>query len=107
MEISNVVIRSRPMHKLFKKLSDFFKKRSESRQQLTYSFNNILYPTANCCIIRYEIINQRRKFELVMQGDFKNQYRLKSEDSNYVPEDFNFEEIIRNMRHKAHEINIG
>lgn len=105
MEVKNVIIKSRPLHKFFKKLSDIFKNLSDSRQQTEYAFHSVIYPTANSCIVKFELVNQRRKFELMFQGNFASHYRAKSTDENYIPNDFNFEEVIKNLKNRAHEIN--
>ena len=56
---------------------------------------SVNFPSAFCMLIRYEIINTGQKYEIVMQGDYQDQYRSwKESEEKEIPEAVRVEWLI-------------
>lgn len=68
----------------------------------TINVISVTFPSAFCLLIRYEIINNAQKFEIVLQGDYQDTYRAwKENDEKEIPDSVNVEMLIKYMHQNA------
>ena len=60
----------------------------------TVNVISITFPSAFSLLIRYEIINTGQKYEIVLQGDFKKQFKEWKENQELDAHSVNAESII-------------
>ena len=92
-------------YRIWKKRLEKARRMVERFEDLTIDIGNILLPTSSSMIIKFTILNRKEKYELVLQGNYQDLYKKKSEGQEITPEDINAEEIIRRKFSDAHRIN--
>jgi len=66
---------------------------------------SVNFPSAFCMLIRYEIINTGQKYEIVMQGDYQDQYRSwKESEEKEIPEAVRVEWLITENHANAKQV---
>jgi hypothetical protein len=76
-------------------------------EEKTVNLISVNFPSAFCMLIRYEIINTGHKYEIVMQGDYQDQYRAwKESEEKEIPEAVKVEWIIKDKHGNAKLVSI-
>jgi hypothetical protein len=74
-------------------------------EEKTVNLISVNFPSAFCMLIRYEIINTGQKYEIVMQGDYQDQYRSwKESEEKEIPEAVKVEWIITENHANAKQV---
>lgn len=81
-------------HKFWIWLSKIIQKRIKKTEPKTVNVISTTFPSAFSLLIRYEIINTGNKYEIVLQGDFKNQFKEWKENQELNAPSVNTESII-------------
>lgn len=81
-------------------------KKMKKYENLVINPISVKFPTANCVIIKYEVINTKKKYEIVHQHSFASQYKYVSENDGKLPPDFDVEMSIRALMNCAYEITL-
>jgi len=70
-------------------------KRVKDTEDKTVNLISVTFPSAFCLLIRYEIINDGQKYEIVLQGDYQDAYKLwKESEEKDIPEAVKVEWMI-------------
>jgi|SRR5690625_3654731 len=106
--MQNITIGRKPLYKIWHYIHKISKRQVDKRKQVELRFDRIIFPTAFTAIIRYEIADTRRKFELVMQGNFTEHYRKTSNGEEADITAFDLENIIKvaHLTNEAYEITL-
>lgn len=84
------------------KLLQYAQQRVKRVEDKTVNVISATFPSAFCILIRYEIINNSQKYEIVLQGDYQDIYRIwKESDEPKIPESVNVELLIKSMHNSA------
>lgn len=86
--------------KFWKKINEYSSKKMNSSTDKVVNISNVLFPTANTMIIKYELINLNEKYEIVMQGEYQNAFRYMKENGTISP-DINIEQVVQDMHKQA------
>jgi len=71
----------------------------------TVNLISVTFPSAFCMMIRYEIINTGHKYEIVIQGDYQDQYRAwKESEEQEIPEAVIVELLITENHANAKQV---
>lgn len=71
-------------------------KKIKKTEDKTINLISVVFPSAFCLLIRYEVINDGRKYEIALQGDYQDAYKTwKESDENETPDAVNVEWIIK------------
>lgn len=74
-------------------------------EEKTVNLISVNFPSAFCMLIRYEIINTGQKYEIVMQGDYQDQYRSwKESEEKEIPDAVKVEWIITENHANAKQV---
>ena len=74
-------------------------------EEKTVNLISVNFPSAFCMLIRYEIINTGQKYEIVMQGDYQDQYRAwKESEEQEIPESVRVEWLITENHANAKQV---
>jgi hypothetical protein len=74
-------------------------------EEKTVNLISVNFPSAFCMLIRYEIINTGQKYEIVMQGDYQDQYRSwKESEEKEIPEAVRVEWLITENHANAKQV---
>lgn len=93
-------------NKIYKKLSDYFTKKVKETENLVIDPVSVKLPTPYCLVIRFSITNKNEKYELVLQGDWRNWYAEMVNNTDLeLPKDIDVEMAIRNSISSAYKIN--
>lgn len=74
-------------------------------QDTIVDISSVVVPTPSSMIIKFSVTNTGKKYELVIQGSYADQYKKVQEGEAITPESINAESIIRNEFTSAYEIN--
>lgn len=79
----------------------------KATEEKTINVVSVNFPSAFCMLIRYEIINTGHKYEIVMQGEYQEQYRAwKESEEKEIPESVKVEWIIKDRHRNAKLVSI-
>ena len=87
-------------------LRDLSQKRLNQSTEKIINVSNVLFPTANVMIVKYEIINLSQKYEIVIQGDYQSAFRYMKDNNQLMP-DINIEAIVTDNHNKARLITLS
>ena len=91
--------------KLWNWLLKISQKKVKKYEQDIVNVISVNFPSAFCLIIRYEIINEGCKYEIVSQGDYSEIYKKwKESEETIIPENVKVEYIIKE-KHKVSQQN--
>lgn len=80
-------------------------KKIKATEEKIVNLISVTFPSAFCMLIRYEIINDGRKYEIVMQGDYQDAYKQwKESEEQTIPENVMVEHIIRDNHKHAKQV---
>lgn len=93
-------------NKIYKRLADYFTKKVKETESLVIDPISIKFPTPYCLIIRFSVRNKIEKYELALQGDWRNWYTEMANNPDLEkPKEINIEMIIRARIKDAFKIN--
>ena len=87
------------MHQFWLWLAKIIQKKIKKTEPKTINVISVTFPSAFSLLIRYEIINTSQKYEIILQGDFKKQFKEWKENQELSAPSVNVESII-NEHHK-------
>lgn len=68
----------------------------QRKQKVELRIISASFPTSNSCIVKYERVDTRHKFEHIMQGKYGSHYRSQVKDAEYIPEGLQIDNVIKN-----------
>jgi len=90
----------------------FWQKRLEKAQSkvkryedITIDISSVLLPTPSTMIIKFTNLNKGVKYELVVQGNYGELYKRKTDGETISPEEVQAELIIRGQIQNSYSIN--
>lgn len=76
-------------------LSKLAQKKIKMTEDKTINVISVTFPSAFCLLIRYEVINDGKKYEIVLQGDYQEAYKAwKESDEVEIPDSVKVEYMI-------------
>lgn len=80
-------------------------KKVKATEEKVVNLISVTFPSAFCMLIRYEILNDGRKYEIVMQGDYQDVYKQwKESEEQTIPDNVMVEHIIRDNYKDAKQV---
>lgn len=80
-------------------------KKIKATEEKIVNLISVTFPSAFCMLIKYEIINDGRKYEIVVQGDYQDAYKQwKESEEQIIPESVMVEHIIRDNHKHAKQV---
>lgn len=93
-------------NKIYKRLADYFTKKVKETDSLVIDPVSVKLPTPYCLIIRFSVPNKGEKYELALQGDWRNWYAEMANNPDLEkPKELNIEMVIRTRQKDAYKIN--
>lgn len=94
------------LNRIYKRLLDYFTKKYKKTESLVINPISVKLPTPYCLVIRFSITNKSEKYELVIQGDWRNWYTEMSNNPDLEkPSDLDIEMVIRHRYLDAFKMN--
>ena len=89
-------------NRFWKWVNKFSQKKIKKTEDSVVDVKSVSFPSAYCILIRYEIINEPSKYEIVIQGNYVAQYKAwkEHEEVNFGILDDREIEIIIRTNHK-------
>lgn len=81
-------------YKFWTWLAKIVQKKIKKFEPKTVNVISTTFPSAFSLLIRYEIINSSKKYEIILQGDFKKQFKEWKENQELDAPSINAESII-------------
>ena len=97
-------------NKFWKWVSKIAQKRIKRTEDIVIDVKSVVFPSAYSILIRYEAINSNEKYEIIVQGNYVQQYKIWKEIGeprdfqNDVLGDRDIEIIIRTNHSSAKKI---
>lgn len=91
---------------IYKKGLDYFNKKYKKTESLVINPISVKLPTPHCLVIRFSVTNKSEKYELVIQGDWRNWYTEMANNPDLIkPSELDVEMVIRHRYLDAFKIN--
>lgn len=74
-------------------------------QDTTVDISTVVVPTPSTMIIKFAVTNTGKKYELVLQGSYAEQYKRAQDGEAINPDAINAEIVVRAEFDRAYEIN--
>lgn len=93
------------VNRIYKRLFDYYGKKFRQTENLTIDPISVKLPTPYCLIIRYSVVNKSEKYELVIQGDWRNWYaELSNNPDLTIPTELDIELVIKHRYKESYKI---
>lgn len=93
-------------NKIYKRLVDYFTKKYKKTESLVIDPLSVKLPTPYCLVIRFAMVNKSEKYELVIQGDWRNWYTEMSNNPELTkPSELDIEMVIKHRYQEAFKMN--
>jgi hypothetical protein len=94
-------------HKFWSWIFKMAQKKVKESEEKVVNVISVTFPSAFCMLIRYEIINEGKKYEIVTQGDYQEVYKKwKESEETEVSETINVEALIVDQHQKSKQVAI-
>lgn len=103
----NIIIGRKMGFKFWSKLHEISGRKMRRRQEIELRLIGTSFPTANSCIVKFERVDTREKYEHIMQGRYGEHYRKQVADPTYIPEDIQIDNVIKEsyLKERAYLLN--
>lgn len=93
------------IHSFWNWILKIAQKKVKVTEDKTINIISVTFPSAFCMLIRYEILNDGRKYEIVLQGEYQDAYKQwKESEEPIIPEGVMIEHIIKNNHTNAKQV---
>lgn len=80
-------------------------KKIKKTEDKTINVISVTFPSAFCLLVRYEVINDGKKYEIVLQGDYQDAYKQwKDSEETEIPEAVKVEWMITENHQAAKQV---
>lgn len=62
-------------YKIWSSINNLVKSKLRKTEDLRIDVKSVNFPSAFCLLVRYEVINNSKKYEIVLQGDYQEKFR--------------------------------
>lgn len=92
-------------NRIYKRLLDYFTKKYKQTENLVIDPISVKLPTPYLLVIRFSVTNKSEKYELAIQGDWRNWYAEMSNNPDLVkPSELDVEMVIKHRHQEAYKI---
>lgn len=92
-------------NRFYKKWMNYFTEKFKSTQNLIVNPLSVKLPTPHLIVIKFSLVNKNEKYELAIQGDWRNWYTEMSNNPDLKkPSELDIENAIRAHFEKAYRL---